>query len=156
MAKINLPKEMLEKDAFKSFPAKEKEEYIRNLLRKILELNSDGLTISQIRESTGLTYSTIWHHLEILNSTAQARKISRGNLDIYFPSGSSSHLNDYDIGKAQYSVGIVENNEGKFVSLHEKRQNRLGSHTVCKGVNIPLELIDDLVKELSKAKKSVK
>ena len=76
-------------------PAKEKEEYMSNLLKKILELNPEGVTISQIREATGFTYSTIWHHLEILSCTAQGHKISRGNMDIYFPSGESdnfSHL----------------------------------------------------------------
>ena len=155
MTKINLPKEMLEKEAFRSFPAKEKEEYVSNLLKKILDINPDGITISEIKESTGLTYSTIWHHLEILSCTSQAQKISRGNTDIYFPSGKISHLNDYDIGKVQYSIDIVENAEGKFISIQEKRQNRLGSHTVCKGVNVPIQLVDVLVKELSKLKKMV-
>ncbi len=36
MAKVNVPKEMLAKDAFKTLPAKEKEEYVNNLLRRIL------------------------------------------------------------------------------------------------------------------------
>ena len=83
MAKIELPKDMLDKESFKTLPAKEKEEYLSNSLKKILDLNDDGVTISQIREATGLNYSTIWHHLEILSCTAQAHKISRGNLDVY-------------------------------------------------------------------------
>ncbi|MBI2134816.1 hypothetical protein HYU09_02420 [Candidatus Woesearchaeota archaeon] len=84
MAKINIPSDKLEKEAFKTLPAKEKEEYVSNLLKKILELNPEGITISQIKEATGLTYSTIWHHLEILSCTAQGHKISRGNLDVYY------------------------------------------------------------------------
>ena len=156
MAKINLPKDMLPKESFKILPAKEKEEYVRNLLKKILDLNEDGIIISQIREATGLTYSTIWHHLEILSCTAQAHKISRGNIDIYYHNGNSNHLNEYDNGKAKYTISTIKNREGDFVCIHEKRQNRTGSHTICSGINIPLKLIDNFVSELNKAKKSAK
>ena len=156
MAKINLPKEMLAKEAFKTLPAKGKEEYVDNFLRKILELNPGGVTISQIREASGLTYSTVWHHLEILCCTAQGHKISRGNLDVYYPAGKSDHLNEYSKGKAKYEISMVKNNEGKFVCIHGKRQNRLGNHTVCEGINIPVELIEDIIKELNKVKKRAK
>ena len=154
MAKINLPKEMLAKEAFKTLPAKEKEEYVSNFLKKVLELNSDGITISQIREGTGLTYSTIWHHLEVLSCTAQAHKISRGNIDVYYHNGIGSHLNEYKKGDANYTISTVENREGKFVCIHEKRQNRLGNHTICSGIDIPIELIDNFITDLNKVKKS--
>jgi len=153
---INLPKELLQKEAFKTLPAKEKEEYLSNLLKKILELNPEGITISQIKEATGLTYSTIWHHLEVLSSTAQAHKESRGNVDVYYPSGNSNHLNEYSKGKVRYAISTVENDKGKFVCIHEKRENRLGNHTICKGIDIPIELIDSFIEELSKIKKAVK
>lgn len=149
---INLPKDVLQKESFKSLPAKEKDEYLSNLLKKILELNPEGITISQIREATGLTYSTLWHHLEILGCTAQAHKVSRGNLDVYHPCGTVKHLNEYAKGKAQYAVSSVTNNEGSFVCIHEKRENRSGNPAVCSGISIPVELIDDLIKTLSKAK----
>lgn len=153
---INLPKELLQKEAFKALPAKEKEEYVGNLLKKILELNTEGITISQIKEATGLTYSTIWHHLEVLSCTAQSHKISRGNLDVYYPTGKVSHLNDYTIGKVQYALSTVENNEGQFVCIHEKRENRLGNQTVCSGVSVPVELVDKIIEALNKAKKSLR
>ena len=156
MAKINLPKDILGKDSFKTLPAKEKEEYTSNLLKRILDLNPDGLTISQIRDATSLNYSTIWHHLEVLSCTAQGHKISHGNLDVYYPNGVSNHLNDYSKGGANYAISTVENNEGSFVCIHEKRQNRLGNHTICKGINLPIELIDDFIKDLKKVKKSGK
>lgn len=153
MAKINIPSESLQKEAFKTLSAKEKEEYVGNVLKKILELNPEGITISQIREATGLTYSTIWHHLEILSCTAQCHKISRGNLDIYHPTGKTTHLNDYDKGKAKYTLSTVENSEGSFVCIHEKRENMAGNSTVCKGIEFPVELIDDFIGELNKVKK---
>lgn len=155
MVKINLPKEILGKEVFKTLPAKEKEEYMHNLLKSILELNTNGITISQIRESTGLTYSSIWHHLEVLNCVAQCRKISRGNIDVYYPIGKVSYLNEYSINKeVQYIINKVENDEGGFICIYEKRQSRLGSYTVCKGISIPLKLVNDVINDLEKIKKT--
>lgn len=151
MTKINLP-EMLPKEAFKTLPAKEKEEYLSNLLRKVLELNPEGLTISQIKEAAGLTYSTIWHHLEVLSCTAQIYKASHGNVDVFYPVGKSSHLNDYDHAGIHYSISMVENTKGKFICIHEQKENRQGQHAVSRGVMIPINLTDDLAKALSKLK----
>ena len=152
MTKINLPKDLLQKETFKSLPAKEKDEYLNNFLLKIINLNPDGITISQIKEATGLTYSTIWHHMELLCSTAQCYKVSRGNLDVYFSSGSVNHLNDYSKNKRLYTISTIKNSEGAFVCIHEKEVDRSGNQAVCSGVSIPLELVDDLIKTLSKAK----
>jgi len=154
MANINLPKDMLEKEAFKTLPAKEKEEYVTNLLKKILDINEDGITISQIKEATGLTYSTIWHHLEILSCTAQAHKISRGNLDVYYHNGTATDLNESSKGEVKYGLSLVKNKEGNFVCIHEKRQNRMGNHTICKGINLPVELLGNFIAELDKVKNS--
>ncbi len=154
MAKIKLPQELLEKGALKSLPAKEKEEYFNNLFKKILDLNPEGVTVSQIKEAAGLTPSTIWHHLEILKCTAQASKISMGNVDVYRSSGNLTVLKEYlyTKGKSRYIVCTLKNDEGDFVCISEKRQNRLGSYTITRGIFIPVEIIDDFVKILSKAK----
>ena len=156
MAKINLPSEMLQKEAFRAFPAKEKEEYVSNLLKKILELNPGGITISQIKEDTGLTYSTIWHHLEVLSCTAQSNKVSHGNMDVYYPTGKISHLNDYAKDKIIYSLSIVESGNEQFICIHEKRENRSGNPAVRSGILIPTELVGDIADSMSKAKKSIK
>ena len=135
MSKINLPPEILQKEAFKTLPAKGKEEYVTNLLGKLLQLNPDGVTISQIKEATELTYSTVWHHLEVLSCTAQIRKKSRGNLDVYYPIGKVNHLNEFEKDNVYYSISSVENEGGKFVCVYEKRENRSGNQEVCKGTS---------------------
>ena len=153
---IKLPNETLQKEAFKSLPAKEKEEYLNNLLLKILQLNPEGVTLSQIKDATGLTYSTIWHHLEVMSCTAQSNKSSRGNVDIYYPSGDARHLNEYAQGSSTYAVSTVNNSKGTFVRIHEKRESRSGSNAICSGVSIPIELIDKVIDSLNKAKKAAK
>ena len=164
MAKINLPPEILQKEAFKTLPAKGKEEYVSNLLGKILQLNPEGVTISQIKEATGITYSTVWHHLEVLHSTEQCHKLQKGNTDIFFPNTNASHLNDVEDtkNKSIYSFSIVDlvesgfGRSGKFVYIHKKSENRSGNQAVCSGLSIPHNLIDDFISVLSKVKKSSK
>ncbi len=154
MASINVPKEVLQNISFKSLPAKEKEEYLNNLLVKILELNPEGITISQIKESTGFTYSTIWHHLEMLKCTSLCRKISRGKIDVYYSFGVQDELKEYPKGKVNYTVSTVSNPDGNFVCIHESRENSLGSRTVLRGISLPIELIDSMVEILKKVKSS--
>jgi len=156
MPRINIPKNTLDKSSLKSLPAKEKEEYVRNLLREILQLNPGGVTISQIKEATGLTYSTLWHHLEVLSSTAQGYKISHGSLDIYYPPGKIEPLTEIDHDNAKYVISLTENPNGHFLCIQEQRQNRRGNQTICRGIAIPTPIIDDLIKVLNKVKKSTK
>ena len=153
MARIKLPPDVLEKAAFKTLPAKDKEEYLNNLLKQVLELNPKGITISQVKEALGLPISTVWHHLESLSDTAQCRKISRGNIDIYYPCGKASNLGEYAKDNVSYTLHTIENEEGRFVSIHVKRENRLGNSTICGGVAIPFELVNNIISTLSKVKK---
>ena len=37
--------------------------------------------------------------------------------------------------------------------MHENRENKSGNHTVCSGISIPFELLDDIIETLSKVKK---
>lgn len=150
MGKINLPKEILEKASMKSLPAKEKEEYLNNLLMKVLDLNPDGVTISQVKEAIGLPPSTIWHHLEILKSTAQCRKISHGNMDVYHPYGKQESLGEFETPKARYTIEKVQNEEGTFVCIHDKRKNRQETYTVVRGIAIPAEILNEVIDTLRK------
>ncbi len=156
MTRIKLPEEKLEKESFKSLPAKDKEEYVSNLLKKVLDINPEGVTISTLKEATGLTASTIWHHLEILKSSSQIRKISHGNMDVYYPFGEMEYIADFDDGNVRYSLSNVNNVEGKFLCIHEKRENRLGSYSILRGVGLPFNLLDDFAAAFKNAKKSMK
>lgn len=155
MNKISLPKELLEKNTLKSLPAKEKEEYIRNILKKILDINSDGITISQIKESTGLNYSTVWHHLEVLKSTAQCKKISRGNIDIYHPFGKVTQTNELEFNDSKYIISTMDRNNEKFICFHEKANEGFGEEIVA-GIEIPLKLLEEVINVLAKLNHTLK
>ena len=151
MAEINLPKDMLVKEKLHSLPPKYKEEYLTNLIKKIVELNPAGITLSQISKATGSSSSTIWHHLEILKSTSQCRKISHGNIDVYYPIGTLEHVIDFEKDNVKYSISTVINEEGSFVCIYELRKSGESEKTL-RGISIPLSLIENLVSVLNNAK----
>jgi hypothetical protein len=65
-------------------------------------------------------------------------------------------IGDYDKDKSRYSLFKVENNEGKFIIIQERRINRLDSYTNIRGISIPIELADSIAKSLIKVKESIK
>ena len=145
MPKINTPPEMLNKENISTLPAKDKNEYINNFLKKLLEMNSEGITTSQIVDSTGYTYSTIWHHLEILSCTGQCLKKQKGNVDIFYPHIMKKHIGSLDDGLGgQFSVELVDTINGKVVSI-QKNDNS----TVVSGTTIPLDKLNLLISLVS-------
>ena len=87
-AMINLPTDLLETEQFKAMPALEKDSYLDRMLKKILELNPNGITAPTIARSLGINATTIWRHLEKLTSTKyennKIRKISSKTEDIVY------------------------------------------------------------------------
>lgn len=156
---INLPTDLLQKEKYEVMPPSDKERYIYTALKKILELNPNGITITMIKKATGFTYSTVWHHLEKMVATREGYKLDYGNTIIYFPNGKMVHhlkSEDMQIGDRGYSFYVVVNNFGKFVYLQEKKENRLGLTEVCGGLLIPYENLDEFIESLVNMKEKSK
>src|SRR3989338_2545604 len=81
--KLDLPQNILEKEQYSALSALQKGEYITNLLKQVLELNPNGVTISQVDKAIELGHSTIWHHLESLADCAYCLKMERGDTAVY-------------------------------------------------------------------------
>ena len=156
---INIPKDLLEPEQFKSMPAIEKESYTNKVLKKALELNPNGLTAPDVSKSIGINATTIWRHLEKLTSTREAYKLSFGKTTIYFPNGKMIHhfkKEDIILGEKTYSFYYVLNNFGKFLYLQEKKQDRLGAVEVVGGLILPVEQIGSFVKAIVSLSKEIK
>ena len=153
MTSIVLPP-MLEKDKYLSLSASEKGEYAHNLLKEILKLNPEGLTVPQIDAAIYLEHTSIWHHLEILASRADCLKIKRGNVEVYFPNKVIGSLKEFDMEGEyyHYSFELVENIYGKFVRL-QTREKCESSSAVDSGVIMRSDIIGDIIKSLTKIKK---
>ena len=152
--KINLPPDILQKDKIASLPAKGKSEYMYNVLKKILEMNPEGITTSKVVESTGYTYSTVWHHLEMLSATEQCLKKQSGNSDAYFP--NHAYLNEKLQSKSpkeSFQISSIKNDAGKFIGIHRLREDRQGNMSIASGISIAVDNINEIMSALTKSKK---
>ena len=156
MPKLVLPQKMLAKEEYTDMSASQKEEYIHNLLKEVLELNPKGITASQLDKVIYLGHSTIWHHLEILASRAQCFKMERGDTFVYHLNKVLDSLTELDIKSDYYTYcfNIIENDYGKFLRLQLKQENQSGTPRTRCGVLINDKIFDkvlDALKEIKKA-----
>jgi len=155
---INLPTDLLETEQFKAMPALEKDSYLDRMLKKILELNPNGITAPTIARSLGINATTIWRHLEKLTSTREGYKISYGKTTVYYPNGKMIHhfkKEDLILGDKAYSFFYVVNNFGKFMYLQEKKQDRLGASEVVGGLIIPINKLGEFVNAIIESSKEI-
>ena len=152
MLKLNLPQNILDKEQYSALSSLQKGEYINNLLRQILELNPNGLTISQVDKALHLGHSTVWHHLESLADQAYCLKMERGDTAVYNFNKIISTLEDCDCqGKFHFfDFDIIENIFGKFVRIQIKQENNSGNLVVNSGIIISTQFFGEFVNSVLK------
>ena len=150
--KLVLPQNILNKENYSALSALQKGEYINNLLRQVLELNPNGVTISQVDNALGFGHSTIWHHLGSLADCAYCLKMERGDTAVYNFNKVLHSLDDCNIqGKFYYyDFDIVENLFGKFVRMQIKQDDESGNLVVNNGIIVGTnsygKVVDSLIK----------
>ena len=154
---LNLPSDILDEEKFKGMSAKDKKSYVRTILKKILELNPNGVTISQIHNALPyISKANIWHHLETMVATREAYSLEFGKTTVYYPNGRMVHpLSEEDIkvGDKFYAFFLVRNNFGDFIYIQEKKKDKLGLSEICGGLIVPLKNCEDFIEILIEIKK---
>lgn len=155
MLKLNLPQNIqniLSKEQYASLSTFQKGEYVTNLLKQILELNTQGVTISQIDKEIHLGHSTVWHHLEKLADSAFCLKMERGDTAVYNYNNVLNTLDDCDIqGKFYfYDFDVIENIFGRFVRIQTKQEDESGNLTAHSGIlvgaNAFSKVVDSIIR----------
>ena len=156
MLKFNLPLNILPKESYSALPTHEKEEFIHNFLKQVLDINPNGVTVSQIDNATYLGRSTIWHHMEILASRSQCFKVERGDTAVYHSNKVLEDLKEMDMKGDfyMYCFNVVENIFGKFVRLQIKQETRTGNPRTNCGIVIDAKHFDEFMDKLEKIKKN--
>ncbi|MBI2541330.1 hypothetical protein HYV80_01295 [Candidatus Woesearchaeota archaeon] len=147
MLKLVLPQNLLTKEQYADLPPFQKGEYLSNLLKQILELNPQGVTISQVDKAVKLGHSTIWHHLENLADSAFCLKMERGDTAVYNFNKIVHALEDTHVqGKFYYyDFDLVENIFGKFVRMQIKQEDSSGNLVANGGVLVGTNSFDKVV-----------
>ena len=150
--KLDLPQNILIKEQYSALSSYQKGEYITNLLKQILELNPNGITISQVDKAIKLGHATIWHHLEALADRAFCLKMERGDTAVYNFNKILDELEDCHMqGKFyHYDFDLIENIFGKFVRMQTKQEGESGNLVVHSGIIIGTNSYDKVVDSLIK------
>ncbi|SRR6266566_232904 len=140
----------------KAFSPKERDRYIQNVILRILQANSKGVTVAQVSTKTNFSRPTVAKHLDILVAIGEAYRIERGNLSIYYKNGKI--LREIDAVSVStpdktYTFYVLENEDGEFVYIQEKELDEFRSVRVRGGVMInkkDLALVIGKIQELFK------
>lgn len=156
---LNLPSDLFTEEQFGSLTPIEKEKYVTGVLKKILEANPNGVTISQIaKELSYFSRASVWRHLELLMATREGYRLDFGKVAIYYPNGKQIHhafQNDVKLGDSIYGFFFVTNNFGDFLYIQEKKEDKLGMKEVCGGLVIPASDIPEFIETINKSFKEV-
>lgn len=150
---LKIPRCLLTSEEVKTLKPKEREEYVRALIRNILTLNENGAMVSEVAESTNLNRITVAKHLEHLVSIREAYKKERGTGAVYYKNGRLIHPTDHVSMKVEnkvYDFFKLENVEGQFVFIQEKEQDELRLVTIRGGIMIRCEDFSQFVTGLQK------
>ncbi len=156
---IKLPYDLFDAEKFNTLNSEDKKAYIRSVLKKILELNPNGITITQITDKISyFNRPIIWNHLEMMTITREAYSHKFGTTLVYYPNGKMVHSifkTDFAIDDRTYAFFVVENDVGDYLYIQEKNKDKLGALAVSGGLIVPLKELDSFVDYIKNVKKEV-
>lgn len=126
--------------------------YIRKVIMELLDDNrEEGLTISDLEELTGFTRETLGKHLGVLVAsreiykagTMSARYHKNGRILHYH------HMDNKEFGKRQYMFYYLNNLEGDFIYIQEKKVSRFRTVETKGGIMVSVDELPRFMTELS-------
>lgn len=150
--KIKVPQDLIaEKEELKSLRPKDRDQYVQKLILQILELNNQGVTISEIAEQTKVNRNTLASHMKTLVATREAYAINRGKLSIFYKNGKVVHARSTEHkfpNDKFYRFYRLENEQGKFIYIQERQLDEFRAIKVKGGIMIKDEDFMHFMKEL--------
>jgi hypothetical protein len=126
--------------------------YVRKVILDLLDDNrADGLTISDVEELTGFNRDTVAKHLDVLVASREVYKAGT-NSARYHKNGRVLHYHHMDnkvFGKRQYTFYYLNNPEGDFIYIQEKKVGRFQTVETKGGIMISTDELPKFIGELS-------
>lgn len=155
--KIKTP-QTLERAQFIRLPTHEREQYMREILRKTLKMNPHGLTISKINQHLGIDPRTISKHLSVMEYTNEIYSEKFGRTSVYYPNTRLMHPASeqaFDLGQIEFQVYIIRNNRlGDSIFIQEKKKGEYVDD-VGSGIMIPISKFKEFTLYLDKIARTV-
>lgn len=144
---------LLSAQEYQKMPAKEKETYIKEILRQTLSKNPDGVTITQLKQQLPFDRRIIEKHLGVMEYTNEIYSFKLGLNKLYIPNHKAMHeATSYSekLDNVEYQVYTLHNKLGDFAVVQQK-DLKLHSQDITGGLQIPLKHFEKFVKYLGKS-----
>lgn len=125
--------------------------YIQNVILRMLDKSSRGVTVSEVSTLAGFSRPTVSKHLDVLVAIGEAYKVERGNLSIYHRNGKVVHEEDsrsLSTPEKVYTFYVLQNENGKFVYIQEREEDEYKSVRVRGGITINMKDLPEIIGRL--------
>lgn len=156
MAELKIPEILARKECLK-LPPKEREHYIREILRQIFNSNPHGVTVPLLSKKLPFDSRTIEKHLSILTYTNEVYKVKIGQTNLYLPNSRLMHHvleKSFKTDNREYDAFVLQNRLGEFVFIQEKKYNEF-TKEIRGGILIPLSDFKKFVEYLIKTQNQI-
>lgn len=147
---VKLP-DILEKQEFVKLPPSEKERYVREILKQIIELNPYGVTISMLKDKVPFSDKTLEKHLSVLTYINEIYTVKIGQNQLYLPNHKPLHYEVRDkisLNNREYLIYSVNNRLGEYIIVQEKKETQDKRMDIGGGITIPKEAFEEFLKFL--------
>ena len=138
----------LSKEDFLKLPVHEREDYVKETIRKTINQNLNGVTSKQLIKLLGFDARAVDKHLSVMLHTNEIYTVQYDQTKVYLPNGRAMHSiieESFDLGGGK-TLGIYQlrNRLGEFVYMQEKEET---DHRIDTGggILIPLEKYPEFV-----------
>lgn len=152
---IQLPQERLSKQEYTKLPDYEKEHYVKNLIKKTIELNyPNGVTAKMIEKALEIDARIIDKHITAMCRTGEIYTIQFDKTTVYLPNTRALHAvleQTFKVDdKTEFHIFQLRNRLGDFIYIQE-RKKRGYTEDIDKAIQIPLEKYAEFVEYQRKA-----
>lgn len=150
--------EVLPKSEYLKLPPRERELYVREILRQTIRKNVEGVTASMLTQKLPFDSRTIEKHLSILTCINEIYSVRIGNTQLYLPNSIPMHhakKQTFEIKGREYTAYALQNRMGEFVFIQEKKKTEF-TEEIGGGILVPLANFEQFANFISSFNQNMK
>ncbi len=148
--RMEVPRDVLSKEALLKLPVKQREQYVKKVIREVIHKNDDGVTLQMLTERLPFDKRTIAKYLAIMEFTNEVWTRLIGSTTVYLPNGRlirPTFEETFPLTDKELKISVLRNRLGEFVFIQENRKGRYADESGS-GILIPRPAFKDFVRFL--------
>lgn len=152
MTELETP-EILSREEYLELPPDERGEYLRRMIKKTIEMNPKGISVSDLASNLPFDKRAISKHLEVLEHTREIFTSKIGPTVLYHPNERPVHPgyeDEFEIQDHEYGIYHIKTRLGEFILLQEIKGGKIKG-----GIKIPKSGLNDYLDRLETLKEEI-